>query len=61
MEKYKEDYNYWLHRYYNGIKFLEKNPNTLDKYIDNLLKIEEELNKIIISHKMTSDEILNGF
>lgn len=61
MEKYKEDYNYWLHRYYNGIKFLNENPESYEKYIENLLKIREELDKIISENNMTSDEILNGF
>ena len=33
MEKYKEEYNYWLKRYYNGIKFLNENPESYEKYI----------------------------
>lgn len=61
MEKYKEKYNYWLKRYYNGIKFLNENPESYEKYIENLLKIREELDKIISENNMTSDEILNGF
>lgn len=61
MEKYKEEYNYWLQRYYNGIAFLEKNPEKYEKYIKNLLNIREELDKIINENNMTSEEILNGF
>lgn len=61
MEKYKEEYNYWLKRYYNGIKFLNENSESYEKYIENLLKIREELDKIISENNMTSDEILNGF
>lgn len=60
-EEYKEEYNYWLKRYYNGIKFLNENPESYEKYIENLLKIREELDKIISENNMTSDEILNGF
>lgn len=62
MEKYKEDYNYWLNRYNNGIKYLEKNPKDFDKYLKNILKIREELDKIIEEHlEITSKEIFNGF
>lgn len=61
MSSYKEEYNYWLKRYYNGIKFLNENPESYEKYIENLLKIREELDKIISESNMTSDEILNGF
>lgn len=61
MSSYKEEYNYWLKRYYNGIKFLNENPESYEKYIENLLKIQEELDKIISESNMTSDEILNGF
>lgn len=61
MSSYKEEYNYWLKRYYNGIKFLNENPESYEKYIENLLKIREELDKIISENNMTSDEILNGF
>lgn len=62
MEEYKQNYNYWLKRYYNGIKYLENNPQDFEKYIDNILTIINELNKIITEHQeITREEILNGY
>lgn len=62
MEKYKQKYNKLLKRYYNGCEYLKKNPSEFDFYFNDLLKILDELAKIVDNHpEMTKEEISNGF
>ena len=66
MDKYKQEYNKLLERYYNGCKYIESHPDEWDKYINVLIemvnKLEEILNIIKSQNKnITNDEILNGF
>ena len=43
MEKYKEEYNYWLKRYYNGIKLFPNINFTLRESSIELLGFESEI------------------
>lgn len=62
MESYQEEYNKLLERYYNGCKYLEQHRDKIDKHLDLLLEIQNNLNKIIEKHKITDTNIiLNGF
>lgn len=62
MKSYKLEYNELLKRYYNGCKYLEENPNEIEKYLDLLLNISDKINKIIIEENITDPNIiLNGF
>jgi type II secretory ATPase GspE/PulE/Tfp pilus assembly ATPase PilB-like protein len=65
MSVLKDEYNKLLERYYNGCKYLENNRNEIDKYIYELLKIQNDLedllNKIQKTDKVNSYEITNGF
>lgn len=62
MEDYKVEYNKLLERYYNGCKYLEENRNEIDKHLNLLLDIQNNLNKIIERNKITdTNVILNGF
>ena len=62
MEDYKVEYNKLLERYYNGCKYLEENRNEIDKHLNLLLDIQNNLNKIIERNKITDTNIiLNGF
>ena len=61
MNSYKEEYNHWLMRYYKGCAYLEKHPEEHDKYIGELLKILDELNRLINVYNITGLEITRGF
>ena len=62
MEAYKVEYNKLLERYYNGCKYLETNQNEIEKYLDLLLNIKQELNIMIEKYNITDkDVILNGY
>lgn len=61
MNSYKEEYNYCLTRYYKGCAYLEEHPEEHDKYIGELLKILDELNRLIEIHNITGPEITKGF
>jgi hypothetical protein len=61
----KHDYNHYLTRYYNGIKYCEEHIEEVDIWVNELNKISymlgrliEEINKY---KTMTEDEILKGF
>ena len=62
MESYKQKYNNLLNRYYNGCKYLKENPNDIDKFLPELLKILENINIIIVQQNITDNNtILKGF
>ena len=62
MEKYKQEYNNLLKRYYNGCKYLSENPQDFEKFLPELLKILENINIIIVQQNITDSDIaLKGF
>lgn len=62
MEKYKEEYNHLLQRYYNGCEYLKSHSEEEEKYLNLLLNILEDLNIILEKNKINNtEEILNGF
>lgn len=62
MESYKIQYNNLLNRYKKGIEYLEKNPDKLKRWENELFKIMDELSNIIIQHNMKDDKIISeGF
>lgn len=65
LEELKKKYNHYLNRYYNGCNYVIKYPETFDKYIDEIMKIKDEvefyLEQIMQFEKVTEQEILNGF
>lgn len=62
MEKYKQEYNNLLKRYYNGCKYLSENPQEIEKFLPELLKILENINIIIDEKDITDSNIIsNGF
>ena len=67
MEDLKKKYNATLKRFKNGCKYLSKNPNEVDKYIPELIKIVKDLGIMIdmfaqlYLYVMTDNEIERGF
>jgi len=61
----KWEYNNNLNRYYNGCNYVTENSNQFDKYIDEIMKIknnmERILEKIQSKENVTEAEILGGF
>lgn len=57
----KQEYNYWLNRFYKGCQYLEKNDawNKYGKTLLNFLDLMNEYLKLIPN--ATEEEILNGF
>ena len=58
-------YNHNLKRYVRGCEFLDKNPTESDKWIDELVKIVDNLNEILLelkdrNYEPTDEEVLNG-
>lgn len=62
MESYKEEYNHLLKRFYNGCDYLSKNQEDIEKFMPELLKILDKMNKILEQNNIEdSNIILNGF
>lgn len=65
MKTLKRRYNEKLNRYYNGCKYIEKHREEADKWISEILKIQNEmediLQKIQTTEKVEKEEILEGF
>ena len=67
MKELKQKYNHLLKRFENGCDYLAKNKDRKDRYFIELIRIVDDLGKIIdIMHKeynyiMTSQEIREGF
>lgn len=61
----KKQYNKNLNRYYNADKYLQKNINEVEYYIDETIKIKENiemlLNEILKIQEVKTNEILGGF
>lgn len=61
MEKWKQDYNNLLKRYNNGIDYLQKHPNELDKWSPELFKIMNSLDDMISTYNIKENNILEGY
>lgn len=65
MPKLKEIYNKTLQRYYNGCNYIDEHIEECDKYLPEVLKLLDILNKILSKimeyQEVTKEEILNGF
>lgn len=61
----KWNYNHNLNRYYNGCNYIEQNREDTNKFLPELLSIQENLeillNEIMKYEDVTEREILNGF
>ena len=57
----KRQYNYLLQRYYNGCNYLHNNPKEWYKYLPEVTKLLNILNKILEKVPATNEEVLNGF
>lgn len=61
----KEKYNKLLKRYINGCEYLKNNPEKQEKYLVELIKILDEMNRILKEiekeEKITEKEMLIGF
>lgn len=61
MEDYKSEYNSLLARYNNGCKYLEKNPSERAKWLPELIKIMDELDRYIKEYSIEGENVLGGF
>jgi len=61
MEAYKTKYNKLLKRYYNGCEYLRTHPDEWEKYLQELMKIQEELGTISSQYDIKPPNVLNGF
>ena len=61
MKSFKIAYNKLLQRYNNGIRYLEDNPNELQKWFPELLLIMQDLDKLIRQNNIADENILKGF
>ena len=61
----KWNYNNNLIRFYNGCKYLENNRDKIDKYINEILDIKNNIEVLLEEiqkyEKVTEKEILGGF
>lgn len=63
----KLEYNKNLKRFYKGCNYLSEHPEEFNKYFDEIQKIQNKLNELIIEieykekRHLTSNEILEGF
>ena len=65
LYKLKQEYNHNLTRYYNGCKYCEEHRDEVDKWLSEILKIQDKLGDLITEIKKYQDvgstEILKGF
>ena len=62
MEQYKEEYNKLLKRANNGAKYLAEHEEEIDKFLPELVKIEDRLSEIIVLYDLKdTNTIINGF
>lgn len=60
------EYNNILRRYYGGCNYVMEHPETLEKYLNQILEFKDKLDEIILKlsragKPMTEREILSGF
>ena len=65
LDKLKQEYNHNLTRYYNGCKYCEEHRDEVDKWLSELLQIQDKMNELIEEIKKQQEvsrkEILKGF
>ena len=65
LDKLKQEYNHNLTRYYNGCKYCEEHRDEIDKWLPELLKIQDKiselLEEIMKQQEVSRKEILKGF
>ena len=65
LDKLKQEYNHNLTRYYNGCKYCKEYKDEVDKWLPELLKIQDKINelleKIMKQQEVSRKEILEGF
>ena len=65
LDKLKQEYNHNLTRYYNGCEYCEEHKNETDKWLPELLKIQDKINELLEEimkrQKVSDKEILEGF
>jgi hypothetical protein len=66
MIELMKQYNHLISRYYKAIDFFQKNPEQIDKYIQQHRELINNLDSlrtqiITAGYAMTDDETLNGF
>ncbi len=65
LDKLKQEYNHNLTRYYNGCKYCEEHREEADKWLPQLLKIQDKINELLEGikkqQKVNRKEILEGF
>jgi len=62
MNELKELYNRILFRYYNGCNYIEHHIEECDKYLPEVMKLLNTLNRILEKiPDATEWEVLNGF
>ena len=65
LDKLKQEYNHNLTRYYNGCKYCEEHIDEVDKWLSELLKIQDRINELLEEIKKQQEvsrkEILKGF
>lgn len=55
------EYNKTLERFENGVKYLQENPDKMEKLMPEVLKIMDKLDSMIDEFEMSDENILNGF
>ena len=65
LNELKQEYNHNLARYYNGCNYCEEHRNEVDKWLPELLNIQEKINNLLEEimkyQKVSNKEILEGF
>ena len=65
LYRLKLEYNHNLTRYYNGCKYCEENRDKVDKWLPEILRIQDRLGTLIEDIKKYQEvnlkEILEGF
>ena len=58
----KQQYNYYLNRYYKGCNYVEEHIDEYDKYENKLIEFLNKMNELLAKIKdYTNEEVLNGF
>ena len=65
LDKLKQEYNHNLTRHYNGCRYCEEHRSEIDKWLPELLQIQNKMNElleeIMKQQKVSNKEILEGF
>lgn len=65
LDKLKQEYNHNLTRYYNGDKYCQEHADEVDKWLPEIMKIQNKIDTLLEEIKkyqeVSSKEILEGF